>query len=414
MDWELPLRHMIGTGVASDGAFGAQGRLGDLHDSLALALRLGSEPVKGLGFRQAVSGHQHALGSLDDLAVCERLAEVLHFPLELEDLAMALLGEDEGREERLLLEGRDEIGHDRVFGGALDEAQRGAVGDDHRRERLGDAQADEHLERVPVGERDAGDDKAFLLPLVLGFEVGAGSAGGDDLGAIPQGVAERTQNVVIGMGQNDGAGHARHARELRGALGADDQAASQPPLDADSIESEKTIAARPGDGDVDPLAVKTDTAGDGSLSQIVYLSTRGPTLETSEIVDGIVLPAMRRNYQLDVTGCLWFGPSHFVHVLEGPTDVVFRLYAKIKVDPRHHDVRLLNSGAIAVRRFERFSMKVIESEECTAINRLIARFAAPGLDEPLHEGDEPGRMSAQALVDVVLRWMGGSRSTRAK
>jgi hypothetical protein len=150
------------------------------------------------------------------------------------------------------------------------------------------------------------------------------------------------------------------------------------------------------------------------LSQIVYLSTRSDDVVTSQIVDDIVLPAMRKNYQRDITGCLWFGPAHFVQVLEGPTKDVFATYVKIKVDKRHHSIRLLNSGAIAERRFERFSMKVIESDECAAINRLIAQFAAPGLDDPLSDGDEHDRMSAHALVDVMLRWMSGTRGSRAK
>jgi len=147
----------------------------------------------------------------------------------------------------------------------------------------------------------------------------------------------------------------------------------------------------------------------------VYLSTRNEDLGRSQIVDDIVLPALRKHYQLDITGCLWFGPDHFVQVLEGPTETVFGVYAKIKLDERHHSIRLLNSGAIAGRRFERFSMKVIESDECEAINRLITRYAAEGLDEPLEASDEgPERLSAVALVDVVLRWMSGSRGAGAK
>lgn len=109
--------------------------------------------------------------------------------------------------------------------------------------------------------------------------------------------------------------------------------------------------------------------------EIVYASHRPARTTDAEVVDGIVLPAMRFNRSVGITGCLWFGPGRFVQVLEGAPGDVEALYQRIQRDPRHEDVRLLRSGPISGRSFARWSMRALPGK---AIDGVEA-FFTPGL-----------------------------------
>ncbi|HEY0009150.1 MAG TPA: BLUF domain-containing protein, partial [Tepidisphaeraceae bacterium] len=71
---------------------------------------------------------------------------------------------------------------------------------------------------------------------------------------------------------------------------------------------------------------------DTSLIRLTYVSSRVPRLSDDEVVE-LALQANRKNRQLDITGCLWFGSTRFFQILEGPRDAVDALYAHIAVDP---------------------------------------------------------------------------------
>lgn len=107
--------------------------------------------------------------------------------------------------------------------------------------------------------------------------------------------------------------------------------------------------------------------------EIVYASHRPARMTDAEVVDGIVLPAMRFNRSVGITGCLWFGPGRFVQVLEGAAGEVEALYGRIQRDTRHSDVRPLRSGPIAARSFARWSMRALPGK---AIDGVEAFFDA--------------------------------------
>ena len=136
------------------GLFGGQQALGDLNNSFSRSLRLVAQPLERFRLGFALSRHQDSLGALDDLAILQGLAEAADFALELDDLAVSLPGKNEGGPEGFGLDRRDDVGHHRVLGGSFDELQGGVIGDDDGRQGLRDAQADEKLEGVSVGELD--------------------------------------------------------------------------------------------------------------------------------------------------------------------------------------------------------------------------------------------------------------------
>ena len=107
------------------------------------------------------------------------------------------------------------------------------------------------------------------------------------------------------------------------------------------------------------------------LFTLCYISRRAPGLTDTQVVDGIVLPAMAKNRRLDITGCLWFDADRFIQFLEGPTRDVQRVYAAIERDNRHTDVALLTSGPLADRSFDRFSMRAIGQSRPAAVAALL-------------------------------------------
>ncbi|GJM18738.1 MAG: BluF domain-containing protein [Phycisphaeraceae bacterium] len=109
--------------------------------------------------------------------------------------------------------------------------------------------------------------------------------------------------------------------------------------------------------------------------ELLYVSTRPRKTTDQIVVDDIVLPAMRVNRALDITGCLWFGPTRFLQILEGEKDVVEELYARIQQDTRHRDVRLVHSGPIAARSFQRWAMHPIKGSETDEISALLSTLA---------------------------------------
>ncbi|MEO1006996.1 MAG: BLUF domain-containing protein [Planctomycetota bacterium] len=107
------------------------------------------------------------------------------------------------------------------------------------------------------------------------------------------------------------------------------------------------------------------------LFHLTYVSHRATGVTDDDVIDGIVLPAMAKNYRLGVTGCLWFGRERFVQVLEGERATVEDLFDAIRVDERHYSVDLLGTEPIAERNFARFSMRTIASDAPESIATLI-------------------------------------------
>lgn len=122
----------------------------------------------------------------------------------------------------------------------------------------------------------------------------------------------------------------------------------------------------------------TEQRSDGeALTRLIFLSRRAPGLSDREIVDWIALYSMRRNRELDVSGCLWFGPTRFFQIMEGRASDVSRLFARISSDPRHRDIEVLLRAEVANRRFVRYAMRVIDGDEATTLASLIATHAQP-------------------------------------
>jgi len=99
-----------------------------------------------------------------------------------------------------------------------------------------------------------------------------------------------------------------------------------------------------------------------SLCQLIYVS-RAAQRFTMRDTMGIVDSASVNNERAGLTGLLCFGGGYFLQVIEGDGDAVSRAFCKIARDERHQDVRLVDFSLIAARRFEDWSMHLINLDD---------------------------------------------------
>lgn len=91
------------------------------------------------------------------------------------------------------------------------------------------------------------------------------------------------------------------------------------------------------------------------LVRLVYYSHTS-TLNTFDRIQQLVTTASKNNTKLGVTGLLTCSAKSFVQTLEGPRDVVNRLFTKIARDPRHTDVTIMSLTEIERRQFSEWNM----------------------------------------------------------
>jgi hypothetical protein len=95
------------------------------------------------------------------------------------------------------------------------------------------------------------------------------------------------------------------------------------------------------------------------LVRVLYVSrATGP--QTSTVTASILATAQRHNRDQGIGGVLCQGQGLYLQVLEGERGAVHRLYARIVVDRRHHDVVMLQLEEIAERRFAGWSMAHVD------------------------------------------------------
>jgi hypothetical protein len=67
--------------------------------------------------------------------------------------------------------------------------------------------------------------------------------------------------------------------------------------------------------------------------------------------------AAQRNLRVSLTGLLLYTPSHFVQVLEGDHDAIDETLLRIRSDPRHTHVVIIDDREVASREFRAWGMR---------------------------------------------------------
>ena len=102
------------------------------------------------------------------------------------------------------------------------------------------------------------------------------------------------------------------------------------------------------------------------LKRIKYVSHFARPL-TAEEIDELGVECERYNLESGITGVLMASGGLFFQILEGPEGAVDETWERIREDPRHKDVLLLNSESKVERRlYPDWAMKTISLEASRA------------------------------------------------
>jgi len=98
------------------------------------------------------------------------------------------------------------------------------------------------------------------------------------------------------------------------------------------------------------------------------MSVQAQTLRDSDIEE-LLFNAREKNKRLAITGVLLLIQGKFIQYIEGYEEDIDKVYESIKVDTRHNDLLLLDSGYIDKRQYNSWSMayRKVQNSEITDI-----------------------------------------------
>lgn len=92
------------------------------------------------------------------------------------------------------------------------------------------------------------------------------------------------------------------------------------------------------------------------LHRVLYESTATGSTDSLLNVATILGQSQRNNSQRDLTGALAAHRGRFIQVIEGPSDAINALMDRLRLDPRHKDLRVIERAPVEQRRFNGWSM----------------------------------------------------------
>lgn len=115
-----------------------------------------------------------------------------------------------------------------------------------------------------------------------------------------------------------------------------------------------------------------------ALYEVLYVSQLAPGQPLSVVAE-IAARARVLNAEANITGLLIFDGHRFCQQLEGPKKAVLKLIERIRTDPRHVNVEVVHHGALAGRRFQKFSLAFSKVEDADALARIETLDGATAL-----------------------------------
>lgn len=92
-----------------------------------------------------------------------------------------------------------------------------------------------------------------------------------------------------------------------------------------------------------------------SLERLVYTSIATEPMGTLSLFN-LLNQARQRNARLGLTGHLLYADGRFTQCLEGGSEALDTLWASLRRDTRHQDIRLLSRTPLTTRRFAQWDM----------------------------------------------------------
>ena len=121
-----------------------------------------------------------------------------------------------------------------------------------------------------------------------------------------------------------------------------------------------------------------------AINQLVYVSQAVRKM-SEEDLRSIHATARANNEHIDVTGSLFYNGGWFLQVLEGPAATLSKLYAKIELDPRHKNSRVLYNEPASFRTFPRWNMNMtnLEDRQADKYDELVEVIEAARTDRKI-------------------------------
>jgi hypothetical protein len=132
-----------------------------------------------------------------------------------------------------------------------------------------------------------------------------------------------------------------------------------------------------------------------SLTRLVYASRSQMASNDDNTVNAdlarILMQSRKNNPANQLVGALYYSDGCFFQCLEGPSDAVEALYAKLHHDKRHYDLKVLSRSPITQLAFTRWAMKFVP--QASLVSDLLSRHRLDHFD--------PYSFSAQLQSDMV-------------
>ncbi len=135
------------------------------------------------------------------------------------------------------------------------------------------------------------------------------------------------------------------------------------------------------------------SAKQDSLHQIIYFSAANAVL-TEDALLALLASSQRRNAERGITGLLLYSEGNIMQVIEGPSEAVQALFAKISIDPRHSKMIVARNAAIARRDFPTYKMGF------KRVARRQMDTSLPGFSDMLERGG-PSQLELAAMNRFV-------------
>ncbi|MEX0408499.1 BLUF domain-containing protein [Aquibium sp. LZ166] len=117
---------------------------------------------------------------------------------------------------------------------------------------------------------------------------------------------------------------------------------------------------------------------------------------TDELLDAILTVSRRNNAREGITGMLLAGEGVFLQVLEGEVTAVRSLVSRIRRDPRHRNVMILNEETISRRLFGNWDMGFKKLDASHGDDRKLFPTTRAALENRI------SRTDGGIMLDTVL------------
>ncbi len=108
--------------------------------------------------------------------------------------------------------------------------------------------------------------------------------------------------------------------------------------------------------------------GISSLKSLIYISRSAPLLGPDDL-DRIHHAAINLNALDGITGLLIYNGAHFLQLVEGASEAIDDLMTRLRNDPRHCELKIVEEHGIEARSFPDWSMELIR----VSVGRFDAR-----------------------------------------